>query len=328
MQLAEARNVCARAYRMAFLSELRYPTTRIAKLLSGLFAIALFLFVSVAAVSGFLLYQLLRTTHATGSTIDLNVMMGHPVAFSFPVANGGTRDGWFYPGLRGSPTIVVCHGYHSQRSDVLTLVTALQDQQFNVFLFDFAAHGTSPGVTTLGYREVAELQAAMQALATRDDVDPKHFGLWGVDMGGYVVLENAVSDPRVSAFIVDDAYADPRDMVQVQAKLSGLTALPYVSQLCDLGFRMLNYQYRNQPPVTAQLIRTKGIPKLFFVSDDRPDLARDMTNLFTHAPEPKQMIRDRTSYPDMSDDDRKNYESQVVSFFLLNLPATSRAPSN
>ncbi len=283
MQFAEARIACARAYRMAFLSELRYPTTRIAKLLSGLFAIALFLFVSIAAVSGFLLYQVLRTSHAAGSTVDLNVMMGHPVdVFVSDCRMAGTRDGWFYPGLRGSPTIVVCHGYHSQRSDVLTLVTALQDQQFNVFLFDFAAHGTSPGVTTLGYREVAELQAAMQALATRDDVDPKHFGLWGVDMGGYVVLENAVSDPRVSAFIVDDAYADPRDMVQIEVKRSGLTVLPYVSKFCDLGFRMLNYQFRNQPPVTAQLIRTKGIPKLFFVSDDRPDLARDMTNIFTH----------------------------------------------
>ena len=327
MQFAEARIARARAHRMAVLSELRYPTTRIAKLLSGLFAIALFVFVSVAAVSGFLLYQMLRTSRA-GASVDLNVMMGHPVAFSFPVANGGTRDGWFYPGLRGSPTIVVCHGFRSQRSDVLTLVTALQDQQFNVFLFDFTAHGTSPGVTTLGYREVAELQSAIQALAKRDDVDPKHFGLWGVDMGGYVVLENAVSDPRVSAFIVDDAYADPRDMVQIEVKRSGLTVLPYVSKFCDLGFRMLNYQFRNQPPVTAQLIRTKGIPKLFIVSDDRPDLARDVTNLFTHAPEPKQMIRDRASYPDMSDDDRKNYESQVVSFFLLNLPATSRAPRN
>jgi pimeloyl-ACP methyl ester carboxylesterase len=326
MQFAEARIARARAYRMAFLSELRYPTTRIAKLLSGLFAMALFLFVSIAAVSCFLLYQVLRTAHGAGSSVDLNVMMGHPVSFSFSVPGEGEREGWFYPGLRGSPTIVVCHGYHSQRSDVLTLVTALQDQQFNVFLFDFTAHGTSPGVTTLGYREVAELQAAMQGLATRDDVDPKHFGLWGVDMGGYVVLENAVADPRVSAFIVDDAYADPRDMVQIEVKRSGLTVLPYVSKFCDLGFRMMNYQFRHQQLVTAQLARTKGIPKLFFVSDDRPDLAHDMTNIYTLAPEPKQMIRDRTSYPDMSDDDRKNYESQVVSFFLLNLPAASRAP--
>jgi pimeloyl-ACP methyl ester carboxylesterase len=325
MQFAEARVACARAYRMAFLSELRYPTTRIAKLLSGLFAMALFLFVSIAAVSGFLLYQVLRTSHAAGSTIDLNVMMGHPVAFSFSIPDEGTRDGWFYPGLRGSPTIVVCHGYHSQRSDVLTLVTALQDQQFNVFLFDFTAHGTSGGVTTLGYREVTELQAAMQALATRDDVDPKHFGLWGVDMGGYVVLENAVADPRVSAFIVDDAYGDPRDMVQIEVKRSGLTVLPYVSKFCDLGFRMMNYQFRHQRPVTAQLNRTKGVPKLFFASDDRLDLAHEMTDIFMLAPEPKQMIRDRTGYPDMSDDDRKNYESQVVSFFMLNLPATARA---
>ncbi|MFZ3333188.1 MAG: alpha/beta fold hydrolase [Candidatus Acidiferrales bacterium] len=309
---------------MAVLSELRYPTTRLAKFLSGIFAIALFLFVSIAAVSGFLLYQVLHPSRAP-ATIDLSVMMGHPVAFSFPVPNGPDREGWFYPGLRGAPTIVVCHGYHSQRSDVLTLVTALQDQQFNVFLFDFTAHGTSPGVTTLGYRETAELQAAIAALATRDDVDPKRFGLWGVDMGGYVVLEDAVADPRIAAFIVDDAYADPRDMLQVEIQRSGLTVLPYVSKFCDIGFRLVNYQFRDEPPVTPRLIRTKGVPKLFFVSDNRPALAADTVNLFSHAPDPKQLVRDRVGYSDMSDDDRKNYESQVVSFFLLNLTATPRS---
>jgi pimeloyl-ACP methyl ester carboxylesterase len=307
---------------MAVLSELRYPTTRLAKFLSGILAIALFLFVSVAAVSGFLLYQVLHPTRAP-ATIDLSVMMGHPVTFSFPLGNGVDREGWFYPGLRGAPTIVVCHGYHSQRADVLTLVTALQDQQFNVFLFDFTAHGTSPGVTTLGYRETAELQSAIAALATRDDVDPKHFGLWGGDMGGYVVLENAVSDPRIAAFIVDDAYADPRYMVQIEIQRSGLTVLPYVGKFCDIGFRLVDYQFRDQPPVTARLVRTKGIPKLFFVSDDRPALASAMMDLFNHSPDPKQMVRNRASYPAMSDDDRKNYESQVVSFFLLNLPPTS-----
>lgn len=309
---------------MAVLSELRYPTTRLAKFLSGIFAIALFLFVSIAAVSGFLLYQVLHPSRAP-ATIDLSVMMGHPVAFSFPVSNAPDREGWFYPGLRGAPTIVVCHGYHSQRSDVLTLVTALQDQQFNVFLFDFTAHGTSPGVTTLGYRETAELQAAIAALASRNDVDPKRFGLWGVDMGGYVVLEDAVSDPRISAFIVDDAYADPRDMLQIEIQKSGLTVLPYVSKFCDIGFRFVNYQFRDEPAVTPRLIRTKGIPKLFFVSDNRPALAADTVNLFSHAPDPKQLVRDRVGYSDMSDDDRKNYESQVVSFFLLNLTPTPRS---
>jgi hypothetical protein len=48
-------------------------------------------------------------------------------------------------------------------------------------------------------------------------------------------------------------------------------------------------------------------------------------NLFTHAPEPKQLVRDRVGYGAMTDDDRKNYESQVVSFFLLNLQSSPRS---
>src|SRR5271154_619714 len=199
---------------MAVLSEPRSYKTRIAKAFSGLLALLLFAVISVSTISGFLLYQILRPARSPAA-FDLSVMMGHPATFSFPVANGAMREGWLFPGLRGAPTIVVCHGYLSQRADVLTLVSALQDHQFNVFVFDFLGHGTSPGVTTLGYRETAELEAAIQALSTRPDVNPKRFGLWGVNLGGYAVLETAASDPRIAALAVDDAWDDPRDMVQI-----------------------------------------------------------------------------------------------------------------
>lgn len=308
---------------MAVFSELRYPTTRLAKVFSGLLAIILFGFVSVGTVSGFLLYQVLRPAR-TPSSMDISVMMGHPTTFSFSTAGGPEREGWFFPGLRGAPTVVVCHGYLSQRSDVLTLVTALQDHQFNVFLFDFAGHGTSPGITSLGYREAPELRAAIQALAGRDDVDKKHFGLWGVDLGAYVALELAASDGRVAAFAVDNPYDDPRDMVQIEVKKSGLTVLPYVSRLCDWGFRLMNYQYRHELPVSMGLGRTRGIPKLFIVSDDQPALAGETARIFARAPDPKQMVRQRLSYSEMGDDDRHTYENAIVSFFLQSIPPTSR----
>jgi uncharacterized protein len=306
---------------MAVLSELRYPTTRLAKVFSGLLALILFGFVAIASISGFLLYQILRPSRAP-ATFDLNVMMGHPMAFSFPLAGAPDREGWFFPGLRGAPTVVVCHGYLSQRADVLTLVTALQDHQFNVYLFDFAGHGTSPGMTTLGYEETGELRAAIQALAGRDDVDPRHFGLWGVDMGGYVVLEVATSDLRVAAFAVDDAYDDPRDMVQIEVKKSGLTFFPYVSRFCDFGFRSMNYRFRNEPPVSTRLARTKGIPKLFIQADDRPVLAGETLAIFARAPEPKQTARERSGYSEMTDEDRHAYEELIVNFFLQALPPT------
>jgi pimeloyl-ACP methyl ester carboxylesterase len=308
---------------MAVLSELRYPTTRLAKVFSGLLAILLFGFVSVATISGFLLYQLLKPTR-TPSAVDLTVMMGHPTTFTFAIPGGPDREGWFFPGLRSAPTVVVAHGYLSQRSDLLTLVSALQDHQFNVFLFDFTGHGSSPGITTLGYHEASELEAALQALSRRDDVDPQHFGLWGVDMGGYAALKVASTDPRVAAFVVDDAYDDPRVMVQMEMKRSGLTILPFVSRFCDWGFRLMNYQFRHEMPVSLRLARTRGVPKLFVQSDDRQALATETVQIFTRAPDPKQMERDRLSYSEMTDDDRHNYENLIVNFFLQSIPPSSR----
>jgi len=307
---------------MAVLSELRYPISRLAKLLSGILAILLFGFVTIATVSGYLVYQIVHPPRNTAS-IDLDVMMGHPSTFSFQVPGASTREGWLFPGLRGAPTIVVCHGYTSQRSEVLTLVTALQDHQFNVFLFDFTGHGTSPGTTTLGYHETAELRSAVQALSTRDDVDPQHFGLWGVDMGGYTALEVAATDPRITAFAVDDAYDDPRSLVRIEVQKSGLTALPFVLRFSDFGFRMLNYPFRHEPPVSTRLARTRGVPKLFVQSDDRPTLANETFQLFIKAPDPKSTLREAQSYRDMSDDDRKTYENQIVNFFLQNMPPTA-----
>lgn len=307
---------------MAVLTELRYPTTRLAKILSGLLAAILFGFFSVATVSGFLLYQILKPARSP-SSFDLNVMMGHPSAYSFVLSDGTSREGWFFPGLRGAPTIVVCHGYLSQRADVLTLVTALQDHQFNVFLFDFSGHGTSPGVTSLGYRETSELRSALDALSKRDDINPKQFGLWGMDLGGYAVLEVAASDPRVAAFAVDDAYDDPHDMLQIEVDRSGLTALPFVSRFCQWGFRLLERQFQDEPPVATQIMRTRGKPKLYILSEDRPALADATLQLFFKSPDPKQMARERLRYFDMSDDDRKTYENQIVNFFLLNLPPTT-----
>jgi pimeloyl-ACP methyl ester carboxylesterase len=304
---------------MAVFQETRYPTTRLAKVLSSLLALLLFGLATVSTVSGFLLYQILHPPRNV-NTINLDVMMGHPTSFDFQVPGGSSHQGWFFPGLRGAPAIVVCHGYLSQRAEVLTLVTALQDHEFNVFLFDFLGHGANSGRTTLGYRETAELRASVEALAARDDIDPHRFGLWGVDMGGYAVLEVASSDPRVAAFAVDDAYDDPRTMVKLEVEKSGLTTLPYVTRLSDFGFRMFNYQFRDEPPVSTRLARTAGIPKLFVASEDRAGLANQTRELFRRAPDPKSILRQAQSYRDMSDEERKTYESQIVNFFLQSIP--------
>jgi pimeloyl-ACP methyl ester carboxylesterase len=307
---------------MAIFAELRYPTTVFAKIVSGILALVLFVFFGAAVIAGILLREIIKPTR-NPATVDLNVTMGHPSTFSFPV-EGGQRDGWFFPGLQGAPTIIVCHGYTSQKLEVLTLVTALQDQQYNVFVFDFAGHGENASSTTLGYRESEELRAAVNALATRSDVDPKRFGIWGKDLGGYAALEVAEEDPRVVAIAVDSVYDDPTDMLRLEVKRTGLGVLPLVTRLCIFGFRLLNYPYRQEPPVSAHLGRLQGTAKLFIQSQDRPQLAYSTFQVFQRAPEPKRAESERVSYSEMNDDDRKTYENMITSFFLVALPIGGR----
>lgn len=308
---------------MAVFAEMRYPTTAFAKIASATLALVLFVFIGAAVIAGIELRQIVKPSR-NPSIVDLNVAMGHPSTFSFPV-EGGQREGWFFPGLQGAPAIIVCHGYGSQKNDILTLVTALQDQQYNVFVFDFSGHGSNSGATTLGYRESEELRAAVNALAGRADVDPRRFGIWGKDLGAYAALEVAEVDPRVIAVAVDSIYDDPTDMVRLEVKQSGMGALPLVSRLSVLGFRLVNYPYRQEPPVSTRLGRLQSTSKLFIQSEDQPLLAYSTFQIFQKSPEPRRQVIDRVSYSEMNDEDRKVYENMISSFFLVSMPFGARA---
>src|SRR5229473_1292199 len=99
-------------------------------------------------------------------------------------------------------------------TELLTLVSALQDHQYNVFVFDFAAHGVNPGITTFGYREADEVRAAIDILAVRNDVDAARFGLWGYNLGAYAALREAENDKRIRALVLDSVYDEPKQMVK------------------------------------------------------------------------------------------------------------------
>src|SRR5437899_11650625 len=136
----------------------------------ALLALVFFAVLATTAIAGFLVYRIVKPQR-TSSEISMASFPGRPETVNFRMPHLGGREGWFFPGLRGAPTIVLCHGYESSRGELLTLVSALQDQQYNVFDFDFAAHGANPGITTFDYSEAEEVRAATDVMALRNDVD-------------------------------------------------------------------------------------------------------------------------------------------------------------
>src|SRR5258708_27107215 len=169
--------------RMHIFSELRFPTRWYTKLLTALLALAFFAVLATTAIAGFLVYRIVKPQRAN-TEINMASFPGRPEVLDFEVPGGiGKREGWFFPGLRGAPTIILCHGYESSRGELLTLESALQDHQYNVFVFDFAAHWAITGISTLGYREVEEARAPVELLAARPDLDRTRCGLWGYNLG-------------------------------------------------------------------------------------------------------------------------------------------------
>jgi pimeloyl-ACP methyl ester carboxylesterase len=309
---------------MSILSELRYPTRWYTKLLTAILALLFFAVLATAGVAGFLVYRIVKPVR-TSSEINLQSFPGRPDAVQFTVLTSQAREGWFFPGLRGAPTIVLCHGYGSSRAELLTLVSALQDHQYNVFLFDFAAHGGNSGATTFGYREADELRSALDALATRNDVDPHNFGVWGYNLGAYAALREAERDPRIRALVLDSVYDTPSQMVKIGVERTGLAGFPLMIRSAEFSFDLLNLSYRKEPPLSTRLNALVNVPILFIQAADDPELAAIARNMFVKAPEPReQTIIGHGNFVAMNDDDKRAYENRVVSFFLTHLPATMR----
>jgi pimeloyl-ACP methyl ester carboxylesterase len=305
---------------MGFFSEFRYPSTWYSKLAIAILALAFFALLACGAISGYMVYRIVKPSQ-NHSEIDLQNFPGHPQVLSYSVPGEGARDGWFFPGLKSAPTVMLCPAYQSSRGELLTLASALQDHQYNVLVFDFSAHGSSGGQSTLGFREVVELRSAMNAVANRGDVDAQRFGLWGVNMGAYVALAEAINDPRVRAIAAESPYNKPDDMVGLLIRRAGLGSIPLVTKLAKWTFFWLNPQFRSVPPLKARMEKLSGVAQLYLETPDDPALAASTTELFQLSSPPHELVvLPNGNYAGMLDDDKRNYENRIVSFFLVNLP--------
>jgi len=305
---------------MALLSEFRYPTQWYSKSIAALLALSFFTFVAAAIISGFVVYNIV-TPRSGSQPIDLATFPGHPEEMSYSVEGVGTREGWFFPGLKSAPTILLCPGYGEGREELLPLATALQEQGYNVGLIQFTGESAKRIETTLGYSEVQQLRAALSVLAQRTDVDKSRFGLWGTDMGSYAALSLAESDPRVRGIAVESVYDRPQEMLRILVNRYGIGSLPLLPSFAEKAFDWLNYQDAGVPPLSQRLSRLSGVPKLFIEASDNPDLAKTTARLFLSAPEPKEQVTIvRGNYAGMLDEEKRTYENRVASFFLSNLP--------
>jgi pimeloyl-ACP methyl ester carboxylesterase len=133
---------------------------------------------------------------------------------------------WLSTLMYGPPdaevAVVFGHGFtgsqHNRR--VVTLVRHLATGGRAVYTADFRGHGTSGGLSTLGDREVNDLEALV-ALARGRHARVVSIGS---SMGAFVALRHAGLGGRVDAVIAISSPAGGRDPMLPRARLLGLFA--------------------------------------------------------------------------------------------------------
>lgn len=148
---------------------------------------------------------------------------GDPAGEHLTSADGTRLAGWYIPAGDGSdgtgPTVIVVHGWGTNKSTMLERATVLHDA-YNLLLFDLRNHGQSEAApTTQGVREAADLRAMVDWLVERKD--PDRIAILGVSMGGATALNEASRDDRIDAVIAESTHATLANAAQARLDRSG-----------------------------------------------------------------------------------------------------------
>jgi len=203
---------------------------------SKIFVIALILILVVVPVSGVLGvsgYVGWNLTHPVHQLLDSNPgQMGlsyKDVGFSSR-GDGVQLKGWLVPAPASHKTVIMAHGYRKNRLQddvpVLPIVTSLQQQGWNVLLFDFRNSGESGGeLTSVGQFEVQDLLGAVDYVKSQPELG-QQIVLYGFSMGAATSILAGAREPAVAAVIADSPFADLK--TYLQKNLSVWTELPSI----------------------------------------------------------------------------------------------------
>lgn len=225
--------------------------------------------------------------------------------------------GWFIPSENGA-VIIMQHGYKSERDELLNEAEMMHRHGYGVLLTTVRAHDQSEGdLITLGYYEMADLEAWYQYLLTRDDVDPGKIGMIGNSYGGMLSIEYAAQNPNIKAVVANSAFSSMQDTVSTSIKhFTGLPEFPFVPLIIfwaetDTGIKM------------EEIDTTKWIPQIsprpVFLMQGGVDTTISPQSgqiLYDAAKEPKELWFDpELGHVDFDTERSEEYEARVAAFF-------------
>jgi pimeloyl-ACP methyl ester carboxylesterase len=218
----------------------------------------------------------LMTTHAPRLPIS-EAALGVPhQEVRIPMHGGGHVAGWYVPS-RNRAAVLLIHGSGGNRSRVAAHARMLARHGYGVLALDLPGNGESDGrASGVGWTAQRGIDAALDFVAQRPDVDPDRIAGFGLSLGGEVLLEAAARDGRLSAVVSDGAERATIGRIPVaEGGISG--ALQKVSMGLGLQLIRATSGERPSPPLEDVVPRLAGKPVLLIASGRGSEAASNRT---------------------------------------------------
>lgn len=174
----------------------------------GLLAIVL------VGVHGYAAYRLAHPPVAPlASNPKLAVQLDY-ADVTFPSVDGDSLvDGWWIPSGASRKTVVLSHGYGTNREEpwvpMYELASMLHDRSYNVLMFDYGyASRTHPEPATGGLTESGQLLGALKYARERGSDE---LVVWGFSMGAGTALQAALRTGPIDGMILDSTFLPDDD---------------------------------------------------------------------------------------------------------------------
>ncbi len=243
---------------------------------------------------------------------------------SFRTFDGLLLKGWLIPTTIPKPVgiIILCHGYTTNRQEMLPYAVWLRAAGFTTLSFDFRSMGESEGnMSSVGYHETEDLRAAVDYLASTPELSGLPIGVLGISLGGAVAIMTAARDSRICAVVADAPYASLHDAIGDRSRL-------FLGPLGPAGALMVRWWTRKWLPVAHRKVAPHEeiaaiAPRAVMLIQGTWDLTapwRKSRAMYEKAGEPKSLwLLPRSLHARCLRDQPEEYARRVIAFFSDNL---------
>jgi dipeptidyl aminopeptidase/acylaminoacyl peptidase len=237
----------------------------------------------------------------------------------FKAEDGLQLQGCWIPATGSERAVIILHGHGGSLDWDLHRAPALHEAGFNVFLFDFRAHGRSEGrLATFGYLERRDVLGAVEYLKSRG---VSSIGLLGFSYGAIASMLTTPICPEVQAVVADGGPTRLRVALAARAmefRLPRWLAVPLAWLAVAITSARLGVNLFQYEPVRWV---GKITPRpILFIHGELDLYCPDFDNLYAAAGEPKEAWRlPGVEHTKASEAFPEAFHRRVIEFFDRNL---------